>query len=92
MADQDDDDVADASDACRGVAGDKPTGCPTVTRSVSASYRAGQLAGKVSVASLGGAPAGSCSGSAQLQVWQLEQGGAWRELGQPESSVADGAM
>ncbi len=41
--------------------------------------------------SLGGAPAGACSAPARLQVWQIEQDGARRELGQPVSSLADGS-
>ena len=89
--DRDDDDVPDGVDACREVAGGLPSGCPTVTRSVTASYRAGQLVGKVSVTSLGGAPTGACSAPARLQVWLIEPYGARRELGGPVSSLADGS-
>ena len=90
--DRDGDGVPDGSDACRTVSGPAPTGCPTVTRAVTASYRAGRLTGKVSVASLGGAPAGACSSPARLQVWQIGADGARVPLGPRVLSSADGSF
>ena len=89
--DRDGDGVPDASDACRNVVGAAPTGCPTVARAVSASYGAGRLTGKVSVASLAGAPAGACSAAARVQAWQLGSGATRAPLGQPTSTLADGS-
>ena len=89
--DRDDDRVPDASDSCRDVAGAAPTGCPTVTRAVSASYGDGSLTGEVSVTALGGAPVGACSSGARLQVWRVDPGGTREPLGEPTTPIAGGA-
>ena len=92
IPDSDDDTVGDHADECPGLpgsgAGQHP-GCPTLERSVTASYAAGAVSGQVVVTNAGAAPAGACT-PAVVEVYRLGTGAGQTWVGS-QTAAADGA-
>ena len=83
--DDDDDGVSDDVDVCPGVdgpAGGEHPGCPTLARTVTASYAGGAITGQVSVLGPHPAPAGTCLPT-QVRAFTIQNGSRCRSARRP---------
>lgn len=72
LADADGDGLDDAVDGCPAVASANPTGCPTASRSVSLTWRAGKRRLEARVAS----PVTACVARARIKLFLDRRGGS----------------
>ena len=85
--DLDGDGLSDGADACPTVAGAAPSGCPTLARTVTASYDGNAITGRVSV--LGPNPAAACL-PARVRAFTVANGVAV-QVGATTDSTATGS-
>ncbi len=83
--DRDADGVVDDVDACPAVSGAAPSGCPTLARSVTASYVDGAITGQVRVAGPGPAAAGTCL-STRVTAYTIAGDGSQVAVGSASTS------